>query len=185
MVLKGTKKIVKYQSKRVYKWTRELGIYIKSTSSKAKGHEWKANSCPLFIPLFIIFTERRARENDNFKLRFTAINLKNLSQHITCKLAFSLTRQLNSFFCLSVFLRKQIVNTSTKARPFVTQKNFVHLLPCLLSQATRLLVYLFTCLLAHSFTRLLPHLLTFNYHNLVVEILIVRNLYTRERIGLS
>ena len=50
-------KIVKYQSKRVYKWTRESGIYIKSTSSKAKGHEWKANSCPLFIPLLIILTE--------------------------------------------------------------------------------------------------------------------------------
>lgn len=98
------KKIVKYQSKRVYKWTRELGIYIKSTSSKAKGHEWKANSCPLFIPLLIIFTEQRAREEDNTKLRFSAITLKYLSQHITYKLALSLTRQLKLtllFLCLS------------------------------------------------------------------------------------
>ena len=115
----------------------------------------------------------------------SAITLKYLSQHITYKLALSLTRQLKLTLSFSVFLRKQIVNTSTKARPFVTQKNFVHLLLCLLSQATRLLVYLFTCLLAHSFTRLLSHLLTFNYHNLVVEILIVHNLHARERIGIS
>ena len=169
------KKFVKYQSKRVYKLTRELGIYIKSTSSKAKGHEWKANSCPLFIPLLIIFTEQRAREEDNTKLRFSAITLKYLSQHITCKLAFSLTRQLNSFFCFSAFLRKQIVNTSTKKHPFVTQKNFVHLLLCLS-------IILST---SDSFTRLLSHLLTFNYHNLVVEILIVHNLHARERIGFS
>lgn len=101
---KGTKKIVKYQSKRVYKWTRERGIYIKSTSFKTKGHEWKANSCPLFIPLLIIFTERRAREDNNTKLCFSAITLKYLSQHITCKLAFSLTHQLKLtllFLCLS------------------------------------------------------------------------------------
>ena len=113
----------------------------------------------------------------------SAITLKYLSQHITYKLALSLTRQLKLTLSFSVFLRKQIVNTSTKPRPFVTQKNFVHLLPCLLSQATRLLVYLFTCLLAHSFTRLLSHLLTFNYHNLVMEILIVHNLHTRARVG--
>ena len=65
------------------------------------------------------------------KLRFSAITLKYLSQHITYKLALSLTRQLKLtllFLCLSP---QQIVNTSTKTRPFVTQKNFVHLLLCL------------------------------------------------------
>ena len=41
------------------------------------------------------------------------------------------------------------------------------------------LVHLSTRKLVHFLSHLLPHLLTLNYHNLVVEILIVRNLYTR------
>ena len=103
----------------------------------------------------------------------SAITLKYLSQHITYKLALSLTRQLKLTLSFSVFLHKQIVNTSTKPRPFVTQKNFVHLLLCLS-------IILST---SNSFTCLLSHLLTFNYHNLVMEILIVHNLHTRERVG--
>ena len=120
----------------------------------------------------------------------SAITLKYLSQHITYKLALSLTRQLKLTLSFSVFLRKQIVNTSTKPRPFVTQKNFVHLLLCLhyypASQPTRVLMLLCLSIIlstSNSFTCLLSHLLTFNYHNLVMEILIVHNLHTRERVG--
>ena len=120
----------------------------------------------------------------------SAITLKYLSQHITYKLALSLTRQLKLTLSFSVFLRKQIVNTSTKPRPFVTQKNFVHLLLCLhyypASQPTRVLMLLCLSIIlstSNSFTCLLSHLLTFNYHNLVVEILIVHNLHARECVG--
>ena len=47
------------------------------------------------------------------------------------------------------------------------------------------LVHLSTRKLVHFLSLLLPHLLTFNYHNLIVEILIVCNLYTRDCIGLG
>ena len=47
------------------------------------------------------------------------------------------------------------------------------------------LVQLSTRKFVHFLSHLLPHLLTLNYHNLVVEILIVRNLYTRECVGLG
>ena len=49
---------------------------------------------PFIYTLLIIFTEQREREDDNTKLRFSAITLKYLSQHITYKLTLSLTRQL-------------------------------------------------------------------------------------------
>ena len=47
------------------------------------------------------------------------------------------------------------------------------------------LVHLSTCKLVHFLSHLLPHLLALNNHNLIVEILIVCNLYTRKCIGLS
>ena len=152
------KKIVKYQSKRVYKWTRELGIYIKSTSSKAKGHEWKANSCPLFIPLLIIFTERRAREDDNTKLRFSAITLKYLSQHITCKLAFSLTRQLNSFSVSLSFCASKSLTRPQKPIPLLLKRT---LFICYLVFSRKQLVYSSTCSLVYLLTRSLVYFLTF------------------------
>ena len=47
------------------------------------------------------------------------------------------------------------------------------------------LIHLSTCKLIHFLSHLLPQILALNYHNLVVEILIVHNLHARERVGIS
>ena len=80
------------------------------------------------------------------------------------------------FECTSQQVDKQLVNLST--RKFVTQKNFVHLLLCLLSQATRSLVYLFTRPLSHFFPILFSYLLIFylSLHCLLKNnILLIKN----------
>ena len=70
------------------------------------------------------------------------------SNLLTCLLVHLSTYHVTLSFYYLVFLSKQLVNLST--RKFVTQKNFVHLLLCLLFTLST--SNLLTCLLVHLST---------------------------------